>query len=293
MAGALWWCDSCETHNEAAAKRCVACGELPGAVVKPPMSKAPVASPANPAPPVDRAPPRVEAIPLPPPGTGAVHEATIPAGFGRRGRIFPAVAAALVALVVGFGVVVLSGSGDDEAQPTGVGTTPSTSATAQPSASQGEGEDEIVVASTAPPTTAVTTPLDPESAAATALNDQVTRDRSLIDSRAVDVWVPQLSSKKLHIVDREKGITYDTYQRILEDFRAIRSEVGDVLLLDSAAFSTFKEPGFYVTIAAQPFSSADEANHWCDAHLLGPNDCFAKFVSHTTPWGPELQEYRR
>lgn len=104
--------------------------------------------------------------------------------------------------------------------------------------------------------------------------------------------MPQLSSKRLGITDRTTGITYSTWQSLLEDFEQNQRRYGDVMLLSSDEWSSFSDGTLYVTVAAQPFSTAAGANSWCDGEGIPPNDCFAKYVSDSVPAGEDLQEYR-
>jgi hypothetical protein len=160
------------------------------------------------------------------------------------------------------------------------------------SGSQLDEVDEVApdpTTTTAAPTTTTT---DPESAAKRALDDRVVADRGRADAQLIDAWVPQVGSKYLGVYDQVTGITYDTYRSILDDFERQQARLGDVVLLSSSQFSTFREPGLYVVVAAEAFGSPDGANAWCDGQGLGPNDCFAKYLSHTVPAGPDAQEYR-
>jgi serine/threonine-protein kinase len=36
-----------------------------------------------------------------------------------------------------------------------------------------------------------------------------------------------------------------------------------------------------VTLAAEPFDTAEAANAWCVTQALAPGDCFAKRLSHS------------
>ena len=115
------------------------------------------------------------------------------------------------------------------------------------------------------------------AAANAALNSQVSADRAAVEA-VVDYWVPQLSSKRLGLVNG--GTTYG-YEEIWEDFIAIRSRFPDARLLWSADFTSFRYKDFWITIVATPYADGAAANSWCDSHAIGPDDCYAKRLSHS------------
>lgn len=130
-------------------------------------------------------------------------------------------------------------------------------------------------APTAPTSVAVRVP-----APADDLRDQVARDRDDAE-QIVGYWVPQVSSKAVGLVD-DTGTTYGP-QEILDDFRRWRSRFPDVILVQSDDYSSFRTPGYWVTLVPYGYSTAAEANDWCDAQQLSEDDCFAKRLSHTDP----------
>lgn len=134
-----------------------------------------------------------------------------------------------------------------------------------------------------PGSTAPTTPSGSLTAGdpAQALQRQVTADRPRAES-LVGQWVPQLGSKAAGLV--VNGRTFDEAS-ILADFTVSRSRFPQAILVRSDDYTSFRRGGFWVTLAGQPFATAQEANAWCDQQSLLRDDCFAKRLSHSE--GPE------
>ena len=126
----------------------------------------------------------------------------------------------------------------------------------------------------APPPTPV--PTD-ENSALQALQDQVRKDHAAVES-LTEHWVPQLSSKKPGLV--ANGTTFD-HRAVWSDFTSLAARYPGALLLWSGNFSSFRLPDFWVTIAPHPFDSGELANGWCDNAGIGPDDCFAKRITHS------------
>ncbi len=80
-------------------------------------------------------------------------------------------------------------------------------------------------------------------------------------------WIPQLSSNPDSATAMAK-------------YRALSSAYGGVFMVASSDFTSFRNPGYYVTMVALPFSTPDEANAWCDAQGFAAEDCLAKRLSH-------------
>lgn len=116
---------------------------------------------------------------------------------------------------------------------------------------------------------------------AEALQRQVATDRVRAEA-LVGQWVPQLGSKAPGLV--VNGRTFDEAS-ILADFTVSRSRFPQTILVRSDDYTSFRRGGFWVTLAGQPFATAQEANAWCDQQNLLRDDCFAKRLSHTE--GPE------
>jgi serine/threonine-protein kinase len=94
----------------------------------------------------------------------------------------------------------------------------------------------------------------------------------------VGSWAPQLSAKKQGLV--VDGQTYDA-ATILADHQRLRGQQPDAILVWSGDFTSFRSSDFWITLANRPFSSAQEANAWCGSAGFGPDDCYAKRLSHT------------
>ncbi|WP_086850036.1 zinc ribbon domain-containing protein [Amycolatopsis kentuckyensis] len=106
---------------------------------------------------------------------------------------------------------------------------------------------------------------------------QVAHDHAVAEG-LVGSWVPQLSSKGVGLVVR--GTTYD-YPDIMEDFRRLQASYPDAVMVDSGDYKNFSRKGFFVTLKAETFGSADEANAWCDRQGFAPEDCHAGRLTHT------------
>ena len=104
-----------------------------------------------------------------------------------------------------------------------------------------------------------------------AADDQVASDR-LTAEVMVDSWIPQLSSNP------------DSASAMAK-YRTLSARYGGVFMVASDAFSSFRNPGYYVTLVAYPFGTPAEANAWCDASGFPAGDCLAKKLSHTD--GPD------
>jgi hypothetical protein len=115
--------------------------------------------------------------------------------------------------------------------------------------------------------------------AANQLAAIVAADRPGLRSQALGYWVPQLSSKKPGLV--ADGITYD-YPAILADHTRLRSAYPGARLVWSADWTSFKNPDFWVTVAAdERFATAQAANAWCDQQGFDKESCFAKRLTTT------------
>lgn len=125
----------------------------------------------------------------------------------------------------------------------------------------------------AAPSPLPTAPADP----ADLLRRQLDGDAATVES-LVGKWVPQLSSKREgDVVD---GTRYDA-AAVLADFTSWQDRVPSSVLTRSERFTSFRGQDYWVTLAAEPFDTAEAANAWCAAEGLAPGDCFAKRLSHT------------
>jgi hypothetical protein len=144
----------------------------------------------------------------------------------------------------------------------------------------------VVVPSTTTVTTAPSSSSTGGSSATDQLDAQVAADRSDVENLTGE-WVPQLSSKSVGTV--ADGITYDA-DDILGHYRGLAATYPSAKLLWSGDWPVFKSGGYWVVVAAQPFSTPAAANAWCSAHGLSADDCFAKKLSHTGgPAGTTVQ----
>lgn len=128
----------------------------------------------------------------------------------------------------------------------------------------------------------VVPPADPGA----QLQAQKDADSAAVAAIPDGAWVAQLSSKRVGLV--AAGITYSN-ATILSDHQDLRGRYPDVALLWSGDFRTFKYPNFWVTIVTTPYSTADEANAWCDAQQLDADHCYAKRISATTSYTPNTK----
>ncbi|MFI9010058.1 zinc ribbon domain-containing protein [Actinosynnema sp. NPDC053489] len=119
--------------------------------------------------------------------------------------------------------------------------------------------------------------VSPDEVALSQLNAEVAADRAAVES-LVDRWVPQLSSKRLGLVVH--GVRF-THEDIWRDFQLTRARYPDALLLSSADYASFDSGDFWVTVVPRTYAAGAEANAWCDRELIGPDDCFAKRLTHT------------
>lgn len=116
-----------------------------------------------------------------------------------------------------------------------------------------------------------------DSAAAAALTWQETKDYDTIVSRVNGMWVPQISSKRPGLV--LNGETWDN-RMVWEHYLRTRAVYPDALLLNSDSWSVFDAGGhWWVIIVAEPYSTPEGANGWCDAQGISKDDCFAKQIS--------------
>ena len=121
-----------------------------------------------------------------------------------------------------------------------------------------------------------------------ALEEQRDADRPAL-SGAVGSWLPQVSSKRPGVtVD---GVTWSV-ERIWEDFRTTQQQHADARLVWSDDWTSFRRGGYWVTVIDRRYSSASQANAWCDAQGFPADQCYAKrlmrsggFEGNTVPRG--------
>jgi len=140
---------------------------------------------------------------------------------------------------------------------------------------------EVAIASPGP-TPAGPAPVGPADVSPASPLDQLVAqagvDRPEVE-QLVGYWVPQVSSKKLGTVDA--GHEY-SYADIVEYHEQLASRFSGILLTRSDDFGSFAFPGYWVTVVGRRFSTAAEANAWCDAQAIPADHCFAKRLLHSS-----------
>lgn len=127
------------------------------------------------------------------------------------------------------------------------------------------------------------------TAQAQTLQQQVELDRPSVEG-LVESWVPQLSATKAALA---AGNTVYGYNDILTTYQALKRRYPEVLLLWSGDYSTYDSSDYYVVVVARSYMSGSEAISWCTSRQIGPNDCFAKRLSHTRgPAGSTMYQSR-
>lgn len=126
------------------------------------------------------------------------------------------------------------------------------------------------------------------ASATSLLQDQRETDRDAL-SDAVSSWLPQVSSKR-------EGTTVDgvswTAARIWQEFERTREQHPNARLAWSDDWSSFRQGGYWVTVIDERYSSAAQANSWCEAQGFATDQCYAKrltttggFAGNTVPRG--------
>lgn len=113
--------------------------------------------------------------------------------------------------------------------------------------------------------------------AAPGLRSIETADASRVDALE-GYWVAQVSSKRDGLV--ADGIVYDD-AAILAEHQRLAGRYGGTVLFTSDRFGSYSSSGFWVSAIAIPYSTAADANAWCDAAGLPADACFAKRLSST------------
>ena len=120
-----------------------------------------------------------------------------------------------------------------------------------------------------------------ESAAESSLKWQVDHDRPSVTKDLTGKWVAQLSSKKPGMT--ADGMTWDN-RTTLQEFLKLRQKYPSAKLLYSEDWPVFDAGGqYWVTIAGTPYSTAAEANAWCEAQGFDAEHCFAKYIDTKGP----------
>ncbi|QUQ62828.1 zinc ribbon domain-containing protein [Kutzneria sp. CA-103260] len=130
---------------------------------------------------------------------------------------------------------------------------------------------EITTTTTEPTTTT------PTAATEADLAQQVATDHATAET-LVGQWVPQVSSKKIGLV--VNGVTFG-YPEIMADFQTLKARIPQAVMVNSNDYTNFSGKDFWVTVAATPFGTADQANQWCDQQGFAEQDCYASRLMHT------------
>ena len=108
-------------------------------------------------------------------------------------------------------------------------------------------------------------------------DQEVSSDSSIAES-TIGWWIPQLSSKQ-------------DSTGAMSRFWSLHSTYPDVFMVWSGNYSTFVYSNYYVAMVPREYSTAAEANAWCDAQGFSADNCFAKRLSHTD--GPDGNSVER
>lgn len=122
---------------------------------------------------------------------------------------------------------------------------------------------------------------DATAAAHAALVDLAASDRAAIDATLLDVWQPQLSSKRVGL--HADGIDW-TEPDIVREHMELRQRFPNARLLWSGDWSTLSDPTWWVTVAGVSFGSGEQANDWCASEGFDRDHCSQR--SSATAWAP-------
>jgi hypothetical protein len=121
-----------------------------------------------------------------------------------------------------------------------------------------------------------TTSTQPRPDDPTAALEQVrARDAAVVETLA-ESWVAQLSARPAESSPTDRTATDAA---VLAGHEALRRQYPGAVLLKSTDWNY--DGRFWITVVHEPFSTAAEANNWCDAHRFATHDCFAKKLSHS------------
>lgn len=206
-------------------------------------------------------------------GGGHADRPSGPSVTGLRRGVVPALAAAAAVVLVagGVGIYLLARPGPSPTTPTSSPPIATTAPMASPPITMTKPRTatpwtSVPWTSTAPPTY--------------VSDEQWLRDQAGYDYPTAEAylgyWLPQVSSKRIG------SDGYDA-AAIVQDYRDSVESRPDTrfLLVGSDDFASFTGSGYWVTLAARPFSTAAEANAWCDAEDYPVQNCYAKRLSQT------------
>ena len=89
-------------------------------------------------------------------------------------------------------------------------------------------------------------------------------------------WVAQLSARSAGSQSADRIITDAA---ILAGHDILRGQYPGAVLLWSPNWNY--DGQFWITVMNERFSTAEDANTWCDSHGFAPRECHAKRLSHS------------
>lgn len=116
----------------------------------------------------------------------------------------------------------------------------------------------------------------PVSVAQGRLDERVREDRAAAEALA-ERWVPQLHAVRVGTAPGDAA----SPEEVVRGHDTVRATHPGALLVASAEFSSFEQPGWYVVVAPAGFDTAAGALAWCRAEGLPRTSCYAKRLSHT------------
>ena len=123
--------------------------------------------------------------------------------------------------------------------------------------------------------TTSTPPLSRSDDPTAALEQIRAQDAPAVEGLA-ESWVAQLSTRPAALQSTGRTITDAA---ILAGHDTLRKQYPGAVLLRSTDWNY--DGQFWITIMNERFSTAEEANTWCETHRFAPQNCFAKKLSHT------------
>lgn len=118
---------------------------------------------------------------------------------------------------------------------------------------------------------------DLDAAAHSALVDIAIADRAYIDANLLNLWQPQLSSKRPGLF--ADGISWN-YPEIVREHLQLRQRFPTARLVWSGDWPVFTDPSWWVTVTGTPFRSGEDALGWCASEGFDRDHCLAKILSH-------------
>jgi len=124
--------------------------------------------------------------------------------------------------------------------------------------------------------TSATLPPPPRPAEPAEALEQIRAQDAPVVETLADSWVAQLSTRPAGTHSAERTAMDAA---ILAGHDALRNQHPGAVLLRSTDWNY--DGRFWITVMNERFSTAEEANTWCDTNRFAPQDCFAKKLSHT------------